>query len=526
MIDMPQEWLNKGWTSEDVEKAYNKFMSDRPLTRKEKEIIDAMIRDGEEIDKEEKREARDSEVKKIRSTFRLLRRTPNKKREADLSKLKILIPDNGLFTGVAQHLAQWYGKVYYCRPTAGAFLKGSQPAIGKGLPDIEWVEDPEEYYDKVDEIFFPDINFGRRAASLLRDGYKVASPLGGERAELDKIFFLEECWKYIEKHPGINMHFPKTWLPKGASKSGAFSYYDGAGLDGAYNFLLDKKERLWLKGADKNRGDWETDKHDGDIFQTEILFDDKRAELGTKRAKDIILLIQKDIPDAIEIGMDGMRFRGILADWCSCGIEEKAIFYIAKFFKRPPPIFKDSLEGLGKQIYGVTGYQAPYSNENRIEKNGKLNLLDEATRCGNPPTSGLLKAYGKQYALAIHALANSEMPQMEEPKHLYFAEIILSSNWHIKHELHLPEIPKHLSDWLVIRNQTRRANGERYCIQNDCGGHFASMTAIGDSAEEVCGLAEERASELKVYGLTYEKNFLDTMKPKIKMAKEYAGISL
>ena len=445
--------------------------------------------------------------------IKLIDPKPKKPPEADLSKLKILIPDNGLFTGVAQHLAQWYGKVFYCRPTAGAFLKGSQPAIGKGLPEIEWVEDAEEYYDKVDEIFYPDINFGSRAISLLRDGYKVVSPLGGERAELDKIFFLEECKKYIKKHPGKNMAVPRTWQV--------------TGLDEAYEFLKDKKERFWLKGADKNRGDWETDKHDGDIFQTEILFDDKRAELGTKRSKDIVILIQEDIPDAIEIGVDGFRFGSELADWGACGIEEKATFYIAKFFKRPPPIFNDSLAGLGAAIYGnAGGYQGPYSNENRITKNGKVNLLDECTRCGNPPTSGLLKALGKQYALAIHSLANGQMPAMKQPEHSHFAEIILASNWHIKHELHLPEIPKHLSEWMVIRNQTRRDNGQRYCIQNDCGGHFASMTSVGDSAEEVANLAEERAAELKIYGLEYEKNFYETMKPKIKMAKDYTGISI
>lgn len=442
---------------------------------------------------------------------KLIERKPKKKPEPDLSKLKIGVVDNGLFVGVAQHLAQFYGKVYYCRPVAGAFLKGAQGSIGKRIPGIEWTDDPEDLYDKVDDIFFPDINYGKRAASLLRQGRNVCGALNGERMELDKIFFLEECRKYLKKHPGINVHVPET-LPF-------------TGLDATLAFLEKQKETMWIKGADKNRGDFETMKHDGDFFQTEIFFDDMRAELGTKRSKEIILLVQKNIPDAIEIGVDGFRLGNRLAPWGCCGIEEKATYYVGKVFKTSPAIFTDSQACLGAS-YEELGYRAPYSNENRITKDGKVYVLDECCRCGNPPTSGLLKLYGDRYAQAVHSLCSGELPNFSKPTHSHFAEIILSSTDHVKHELHIPEIPKHLQEWVVIRNITRRENGESYCVLNDCGGHFASVTALGNSAEEVCNLAEERASQLKICGLEYQKGMYETMKKKITMAKEYADISI
>ena len=71
-----------------------------------------------------------------------------------------------------------------------------------------------------------------------------------------------------------------------------------------------------------------------------------------------------------------------------------------------------------------------------------------------------------------------------------------------------------------------RPNGERYCIQNDCGGSFGSVVSVGNSVEEVGELVEERAAELDIYGMEYTKGFLDIMKPKIAKAKAYANISL
>ena len=77
-----------------------------------------------------------------------------------------------------------------------------------------------------------------------------------------------------------------------------------------------------------------------------------------------------------------------------------------------------------------------------------------------------------------------------------------------------------------MRNATCRDNKEYYCIENKCGGHFASVVAVGESGDEVCNLAEERAKELKIYRVEYLKNFMKEMKPKIEKARAYANIDL
>jgi hypothetical protein len=137
----------------------------------------------------------------------------------------------------------------------------------------------------------------------------------------------------------------------------------------------------------------------------------------------------------------------------------------------------------------------------------------------------MLELYGEDYAKAIHALANGEMPILN-PKFTHGAEIVIGSLFHQKHEIHVPEIPKSLRPWVKLRNATRKENNQTYCIFNETGGHCASIVAIGHSIEEVGGLAEERAEEFKVVDKEFTKDFLKVMKPKIAMAKEYAGIDL
>ena len=423
------------------------------------------------------------------------------KPEADLSTKTLLQIDNGLFVPAAQHLGKYFKKVWYCRPTAAAFLKGSQHVIGQGLSGIEWVDDYEPYVKKADAIWVSDVNYSHLQLLFQEFGCNVAGALGGERMELDKAFFLDMLAK-------VGLPVPKTWRFEGVDK--------------AWAFLKDKKEKLWLKGGEKYRGDFESTYHDNK-YQTEIIFNELRAELGLERVNDIEILVQEDIPDAIEVGRDGFMLNGRMASNGTVGIEEKSQLYLCKVLKDVPPILGNITQKL-EPVFADLKFQGPYSDEVRVTKKGIGYPIDPCCRPGNPPTSCLLELFGEDYAQAIWSLAHGEMPILK-PKFTHAAEIILSSSWHIKNELHV-DIPKHLRQWVKLRNSIQRPNGERYCIQNDCGGSFGSVVSVGNSVEEVGELVEERAAELDIYGMEYTKGFLDIMKPKIAKAKAYANISL
>jgi hypothetical protein len=425
------------------------------------------------------------------------------KPEADLSKEKLLVIDNGMYPMIAQHCAKWFGHVWYTKPIAAAFLESSQHVIGRGFDDIEWVPDYKKYIDKATVILYPDVNYQEDQIYYKRHGYNVCGALGGEIMELDKHYFIDELHK-------AGLPVPKTW------------YFEG--LDATWEFLKNKHEKLWIKAAERYRSDWETDYHE-DPFQTEVVFNEKRAELGVHRSNNIKLLVQKDIPDAVEIGRDGpFMLNGKTPKKGFWGLEKKAQFYIGRWTEEPPEILAE-IERKQEPIYKKLGFAGIFSNEVRVTKKGVAYPMDDCCRAPNPPTSTLLKVYGRSYAQAIYDLAHDRLPILK-PEYLYGAEIILSSSWHERHEIHIPKVSEELQEWFLLRNVTKRDNGELYCIENKCGGHFGSIVAVGNSVDEVGELVEDRAKQLKVYRMDYTKNFLEEMRPEIEKAKEYAGADL
>lgn len=425
---------------------------------------------------------------------------------ADLSRLTLLVIDSGYFTFLAQELAKYYGKVLYARPTISVFLESKQHSIGNGLPGIEWVDEPERHYDKADEILYPDVNYGPQQVYLHSKGYKICGALGGELMEQDKYLALG-------KLAAAGLTVPKTW---------AFVKKNGKpGLDRVWEFLKDKKERLWVKPADKYRGDLDTFLH-YDPRQTEIDFDAIREQIGILRSKEVGVLVQRDIPDAIEIGPDLFRNGAERSSTFGVGLEDKGMFYIGRKFSDPPGVLKDFFAKTAP-IYGELGYQGPYSSELRVTNDGTAYPIDETNRCGNPPTASLVKFYGKDYARAVHDCANGRTPDIDS-EYSHFGEMVLRTDKYMKKDLYV-SVPDELKDWLMLKNASAR-DGDLYCIENGTHGQFASLVAVGNSVEEVCSLLEERVKLLRVPKLEYIRNCFDVMRPKIDKAKEYASIDL
>jgi hypothetical protein len=442
------------------------------------------------------------------NNIRILDRQKKSYPGVDLSKQKLLVVDNGMFSMIAQHCAKWWGHVWYSKPVAAAFLESSQHIIGRGFDDFEWVPDYKEYVDKADVILYPDINYRADQIFYHNHGYHVCGARGGEIMELDKAYFLREIKK-------AGLPVPKTW------------FFDGTdhptGLDAVWEFLKNKHQKLWIKACERYRADWETDSHE-DPFQTEIIFNEKRAELGVHRANSIKLLVQEEIPDAVEIGRDApFQLNGEFPKKGFVGIEKKGQFYLGRWFEDCPKIL-DDISKKQAPIYKKLGFAGIFSNEVRITKEGIAYPMDDCTRAPNPPTSLLMKIYGESYARAIYDLAHDKMPVLK-PEYLFGAEIILSSTWHEKHEFHIPKQDKNVRGWLYLRNYTKRDNGEVYCVENKCNGHFGSVISVGNSIDEVGRAVEEHADRVKGYRIDYTKDFLGSMKPEIEKAKTYAGIN-
>lgn len=404
----------------------------------------------------------------------------------NLKDKSILIADNGLYTFLAPFMARFYGKVYYHMLTASPYQQSPKAQIGKGLDGVEWVASMEQVLDTVDVIFFPDVYSGEKQQFLIDKGYAVCGSGLGEKMEQEKAWFLEQLAE-------AGLPVPKT--------------YRAEGLDDVWEYVKDKPGPLYMKYAEKYRGDWETCAHKNK-YATEILLNAKRAELGVERSKEIEILIQHPIESDCELGVDGFRLNGEVITPLSVGYEIKDKGLVARIMKDVPDILKPKMKAISG-IYKKLGYRGPYSDENRITKSGKVYPIDETCRCPSPPTELLCEMLGKGYAEAVYHLAHGNKPAITY-EFEFGAQVVLSSKWHFQeNELHVG-FPTEVYQWLKLKNVVKKGNGEYYCQPNGNDGIFGSMVAVSnkswqDAAEQVM----KRIEMLDVYQLDYDPNIFD-----------------
>ncbi len=410
----------------------------------------------------------------------------------------LIIDEGGLYTYVAQSLAPYFQTVVYYQPMAEAYLRSPQSQIGRGLPGVEWTDKRSRWIDKADVIFFPDVYGSDMQIELFEHGYPVVGSGKGSRMELDKAFFLDKLSE-------ARLAIPST--------------KEVHGLDELWEHVKDLAPgSVYLKNAEKYRGDWETCEFKNK-YETELTINAKKATLGAERSKEIKILTQKRL-DGLEIGIDTFMLNGQIPSRNSAlGYEIKDEGIIERVFDELPGSIAHVQESL-LPTYKKLGYRGPYSLEMRITKNGSVYPMDATCRCGNPPTGAMLQMYGKSYADALVSLSKGKLPDLES-RYQYGAEIVLASLWHRDNELHVG-VPKDLEKHLMLKNAVRR-NGQYYCIPNDPSGSdgiFGSVACGGKTWKEAAQKAMGIVKELSVKQLDYKENLFDECEKAIREGEQ------
>lgn len=426
------------------------------------------------------------------------------KERVNLKDKTILIYDRGLYTYMAEFLARYYGRVLYYRHDSEIYPQGAQCQIGKGIPGVEWTDDFWGQVDDADVIFFPYVHDGKTQAYLVKKGYPVCGSGLVEKIEHDKGFLKE---KLKEVGMSVAPDHPVT------------------GLDELEKFLEGKTEKYVVKSVEHYRGDWETTTYKNACsFKSYV--NNVRQHVGPERAKEMKFIIEDWVESACETGCDGFMLNGDLVPWPTIGFEVKDEGYIARAVEYLPPVLQDGMDKL-KPVYQELGWHAsPYSNENRITKDGKVLRTDDTWRCGNPPTCVTIEMYGKQYARALYSLAHGEMPEMEKPEFEYGAEIVLQSVWYIKNELHVG-CPENFGKYLKLNNMYMR-DGERYCdpvLSQDDVSYFGSVVGFGHTLKEATDMALSKLKEVSAMKLTYCENIFDQCDEVLEAGKKW-GVEL
>jgi hypothetical protein len=223
-----------------------------------------------------------------------------------LSDKTVCVVDNGLFVGLAEVLAEKFGKVYYTTPTAGPFPTSSEYGIGRGLEGVTRLPDPNDalsLLDKIDLFVFPDLYFAGLQVMLRDLGKRVWGSGPAEILELDRL----RCKRFCEK---CGLEVGKYTVVKGISEAETF-VKNNPGV-----FLKTSRH------APPARGDFET-LNCSSYKAVRFRLEEIRSRLGPL-AETVELILEQPIPDALELATD---VYSVCGEWPSqgvLGIEAKA----------------------------------------------------------------------------------------------------------------------------------------------------------------------------------------------------------
>ena len=420
---------------------------------------------------------------------------------ANLSNLKCLVIDRGLYTYLAQKLGESFGKVYYAVQQSEPYPHSQKSRIGTGLPEIERVRDIWPYIDKVDLVAFFDVYDGALQTWLRSKGYNVFGSGACEKLELDRVFFLATLDK-------IGLPVPFTQRVKGIQE--ACSYMEG------------KSEKYWK--CSWHRGDFETKKYEN-AAQMKPWLQDLKQRLGAG-ADTVEILIQDPIKSECEAGWDGFVVDGEFCKNAINGYEDKDCCYAGRVLPDAPKPLKSVNDKLAPIFKSMGGYRGHYSSEVRITKGGKLYFLDPCCRAPSPPSALMCEQY-TNYSEAVYEVACGRMPELKH-KDQFGVQIVMTSEWHDSGENGQElcvQFPDELKPHVKLKNHCKTAKNTYYVVPNSNGAFFGEIVATGSSFKQAQKKALEVAKEIKADGFRVADNMFDFLNDEIVNGRKF-GIAL
>lgn len=404
----------------------------------------------------------------------------------DLSKLKVLCVDQGLFVELAVRLARDFGKVYYFCPWQNAFPKMNNAKIGRGLDGIEVVSSMfGPFLDDVDLVVFPDVNFAEEQLRMEKEfGKKVWGARRGERMELDRVWAKEQ----LKKHGLPVQHYEVV-----------------TGMDALREYL--KSHRNVYVKVSTYRGTFETFNAQ-DYKSVEPKLDEVEYKLGGFK-HDIEFLVEDAIDDAVELGLDAYCIDGKFPSKLMGGIEIKDMGYVGIFkeykdFPEPLLRFNTTFES----YFRAVRYRGFFSADTRITTKGlKPFMTDACMRAASPPNELYQEVYTNLAEIVLKGAEGIVVDPVPVAK--YGAELLIHSSW-ADANWQPVDFPEELRRFVKLRNATRIKN-RYYVIPQTVGlPEIGSVIGYGASLQAAIEMCLAVAKEVKGYYLhipdeTFEK---------------------
>jgi hypothetical protein len=246
------------------------------------------------------------------------------------------VSDYGTFQDLAKCLSGKCSKLYIYTPYEDEYRDVKRCCLGDGMPNVERCNDfmEPEIFDAIDLFCFPDIWSGGIQRYLRRAGKAVWGSMGAHDLELYRTRFLSTLEKqHLPVAPSVVIR----------------------GLDNLAAYLKEHKDQ-WVK-VNRYRANMETWHH--------IDYEHSRPELARLAvefgglADFIVFVVQAPIPDAKEIGYDGIFVAGAgYPPQSFQGYEAKNELYLGSLLEasRLPDCVQEVNEAMAP-VYEQLGYR-------------------------------------------------------------------------------------------------------------------------------------------------------------------------
>lgn len=374
-----------------------------------------------------------------------------------------------------------FAAVDYFRDWQDGFCDGRELVIGSGLEEFG-VGRLKYFWDHVNDydlFVFPDVWQGDLQEYLRSIGKKVwgAGKLGS--LELAR-------WKTKDL-------IKKVGLPLNPSEK----------IHGLENLrlFLQKNEDVFVK-VSALRGLGETfESQNYEMSKGQL--DELRSKYGALMdAVDFI--VEKKIPDALEVGYDGFCIDGEFPDTAFVGVEVKDKAYLGKSvdYDELPESVKETNTKLS---YEMDGYRQFFSTEIR-ERDGEGFLIDVTARHASPAGETYCQAFDNLPEILWQGAAGVLVHPEVSGK--FAAQIIMCSEWAESHSYPV-FFPEEIRPFVKLYHHCRIDGVDIVMPQLAAMRQIGSVVGLGDTVEEACEQAKENAKQVKGYDLEMEDEALD-----------------
>lgn len=417
---------------------------------------------------------------------------------SNLSQETVLVCCAPLFASLAERLGRDFKQVYLFVPHSGSFPSMNAGQVGLGLPNVELVDDVfGPHFEEIGLFCFPDLGHSALQVQLEKMGKRVWGARYSEelelyrevcKSEMGRVGLPVQPWKILTGITRLRAHLKKT-------------------------------ENQFVK---INRWRGVTESFFSQRYElVETKIDAIAHELGA--FKELLeFIVEDDLPDRVEVGLDTFCIDGEWPTTTLVGLENKDCGYIGQVrdWKDIPEPLRRWNEKMAP-IFERAGARTFVSTEIRIGEDLAPFMIDATIRLPSPPGE-LIQELVKNLSEVLWHGADGKLVEPEMAGK-WGVEVILKSAW--AESNHLPVfIPKKFEQFLKLYNPVI-VDGRRHVVtQDEEMNEIGAVVGFGETLDDAIAMAREVGESVEGYGVKFSLGAVEQVQEQIERIQEI-GVS-